>query len=84
MKRPASNAILIDMGTLQAASPTMQMYILQMAEEGRIILFDPFDVSIIFESPSLAMGQDKPYISVADTCRLLNGQVPGLPKINIL
>jgi hypothetical protein len=83
MKNPASNAILIDVGTLQAASPTMQLYILQMAEQGRVVLFDPFDVQVIFDQAQ-GLPRDQPYISVADTCRLLNGEIPGFPKINIL
>ena len=82
MKRPANNPILIDVGTLQGVSSTMQMYILQMAEQGKVLLFDPLDVSVIFESPALAQPKE-PYISVADTCRLLNGEItiPGLGKI---
>jgi ribonuclease D len=86
MKRPANNPILIDVGTLQGVSSTMQMYILQMAEQGKVLLFDPLDVSGLYASPAMALMQDKPYISVADTCRLLNGEItiPGLGKINIM
>jgi hypothetical protein len=73
----------IDASTLQAMTPTMRAHVLKMYESGQVHLFDHCNIDHILESCASASWRDKPYISVADTCRLLNGEVtiPGLGRI---
>ena len=68
----------LDAGTLQAMSPTMRAHVLEMCETGKIRLFDPETFPTI--RPHLRKNDS--FISVADTVRLLNGEIPDLQKLH--